>query len=161
VLTHPRRRIGPIGTASRVIVGLGLLFIAGGASVSSWEVEWFDLLVGFVALPAITIAFGLIARRYATGSVHFTGPLGIVLNVVVIVALLANEYTGGGATLFYGATMLIAAWMGQPGCESTVISNVFLRRDDQVGCPVHGPVDEVEGRLRGRKLDGGTRAREA
>jgi len=48
--------------------------------------------------------------------------------------------------LFYGATLLAAAWRGQPGCESTVIANWILGRDDQVGGPVFSPIDQLENR---------------
>jgi hypothetical protein len=71
------RRIGPIGTASRALVGLGLLYLAGGAGGLSWEIDWYDPVIGLVALPAIAVALGLGARRYATGPVRFTGPLAI------------------------------------------------------------------------------------
>ena len=37
------------------------------------------------------------------------------LDLVLILALIANDLTGPGATLFYGATMLIAAWRGAAG----------------------------------------------
>jgi len=102
-VTTPKREIGPIGTVVRVLVGLGLLYLAGGASVASWGVLWYDPLVGFVALPAVVIALALAARRYADGPIRFMGPLGVALNVAVIAALVSNPYTGGGATLFYGA----------------------------------------------------------
>jgi hypothetical protein len=59
-------------------------------------------------------------------------------------------YTAGGAALFYGATLLVAAWRGQRGCESTVISNLILRRDDQVGCVFFLPADEAEARWMGK-----------
>ena len=68
----------------------------------------------------------------------------------VIVALVVNEFTGGGATLVYGATLLFFEWAGQPGCEATVLPNLILRRNDQIGCPTFSPVDRLEARLRGR-----------
>jgi hypothetical protein len=143
------REIGPVGTAARVLAGLGMLYIAGGASVASWGIEWRDALIGLIALPALMVALGLVARRYARGPVRFTGPLGIALNLAVIVALVANDVTGPeGATIFYGTALLIAAWRGQSGCEGTVISNWVLGRDDQIGCPTFTPIDEVEARLR-------------
>jgi hypothetical protein len=110
-------------------------------------VSWYDPLVGFLALPGVMVALGLIARRYTNGPIHFTGLLGHVFNAVVIVGLLATPYTAGGAVLFYGASMLVAAWRGQRGCEGTVISNLVLRRDDQIGCPLFLPADEAEARL--------------
>jgi hypothetical protein len=144
------RRIGPIGTVSRAVVGLGLLYLAGGASGLSWDVEWYDPIIGLVALPAIMVAVGVAARRYAAGPLRFTGALAICLNCVVIVLLVANPATGPGALLFYGVTLLIAAWRGQPGCEATALSNLMLRRDDQIGCPTFSPIDAAEARHRAR-----------
>ena len=143
---HMRRRIGAVGTASRAVVGLGLLFLA-----IWWGLAWYDPVVGLIALPAIMVGLGLAARRYAAGPIRFTGSLGIALNCAVIVALVANPYTAGGAVLFYGTTLLIAAWRGQPGCEATVVSNLILQRDDQIGCPIFTPFDEAEARASARK----------
>lgn len=142
------REIGPIGTAARALFGLGLLYLAGAVDGLSWDVDWYDPLVGFVALPALAVALGLAARRYSDGPVRFTGPLGVALNLAVIAALVSSPYTGGGATLFYGATLLIAAWRGHAGCEATVISNLVLHRDDQIGCPTLTPIDAAEAHLR-------------
>ncbi len=141
------REIGSVGTGLRVVAGLGLLYLAGAIDGGSWDVSWFDPLVGFIALPGVMVALGLIARRYARGPIHFTGVPGHAVNAAVIAALVVIPYTSGGAALFYGATMLVAAWRGQRGCESTVISNLVLRRDDQIGCLLFLPVDEAEARL--------------
>jgi hypothetical protein len=151
------RDIGPVGTAARVVIGIGLLYIAGGASLLSWGIEWQDATIGLVALPALMVALGVVARRFARGPIHFTGPLGIALNCAVVVALIANDYTGGGAMIFYGATLLIAAWRGQAGCEGTVVSNWVLGRDDQIGCPTFTPIDELEAHLRGRRAPAAAR----
>jgi hypothetical protein len=148
-MTAKTRGIGPVGTAVRVAGGLGLLYLAVGAGgPSAWGVEWYDPVIGFVALPAITVLLGLAARRFAGQPVRLDGALGTALNVVVIVALVANPYTGGGAILFYGATLLVAAWRGQAGCEATVLPNLILGRDDQIGCPTLSPIDAVEAQLR-------------
>jgi hypothetical protein len=159
-----RRDIGPVGTVTRVLTGLALLYTADGASIGSWGIETEDAAIGLIALPALMIAVGLLARRYADGPIRFTGPLGIALNLTVIAALIANGYTGGGATIFYGTTLLIAAFRGQPGCEGTVISNWILGRDDQIGCPTFTPIDELEAHIRrqraqqrGLLADGGLR----
>jgi hypothetical protein len=155
-MTDATRRIGPAGTSLRVIVAAGLLYLAGGASRLSRQVEWYDPVLGLVALPALTVLLGLAARRYAAKPLRFTGPGGHALHCAVIVALVANPYTGGAATLFYAATLLAAAWRGQPGCEVTVLSNWILKRDDRVGCPLFAPpIDAAEARHRrrlGRRL---------
>ena len=147
----PRSAIGPIGTASRAGLGLIALYLAifdgpPFADEFSWGLRWYDVLLGLLVLPAIAIAFGLVARRHSPTGVRFTGEAGMALNCLVIVVLLVNPYTAGGALLFYGTMMLIAAARGQPGCEATVVSNWILRRDDQVGCPTFSPIDAAEQR---------------
>ena len=163
------RRIGRAGTISRVIVALGLLYLAlthSGALIGfkrpgsatyhltftsrglSWGLTWYDAVLGLVVFPALMVVIGLAARRFSGPAIHFTGPLGLAINAAVIVALLANPYTAGGAALFYGITLLVAAWYGQPGCEATVVSNLILRRDDQIGCPAFTPIDALEARHR-------------
>jgi hypothetical protein len=144
------RRIGSIGTASRVIVALALLYLAFTHGRPSWSLTGYDAVLGLIAFPAIMVMTGLAARRFAGRAVHFTGPLGVTVNTAVIVALLANRYTAGGAELFYGFTLLAAAWCGQPGCEATVLSNLILGRDDQIGCPAFTPIDALEARRRDR-----------
>jgi hypothetical protein len=140
------REIGPVGTALRLAVALGLLYLAGAVEGGSWDVNWFDPLVAFIALPGVMLVIGMIARSRDRGQIRFTGITGHALNAGVIIVLFVNPYTAGGAALFYGVTMLVAAWRGQRGCESTVISNLILRRDDQIGCPLFLPADEAEAR---------------
>ena len=140
------RRIGPIGTSARLLVAAGLLYLAL-FHWTAWGLTWYDgaLALGLVAASLLA---GLLARRCANGPIRFTGPAGVALNCAFIVALVANRYTAGGAELFYGTTLIIAAWRGQPGCEATVISNLLLRRDDQIGCPTFSPIDAAEARHR-------------
>jgi hypothetical protein len=154
------RRIGPIGTTARLVVAAGLFYLAlfdGGA----WGLEWFDAVVGLGVLPAAALGFGLVAHRYASGPVRFTGSAGTTANCLLLVGLGVNPYTAGGAALFYGTTLLVAAWRGQPGCEGTVLSNSILGRDDQLGCPVFSPIDEAEARLNARRSAGERQPRPA
>ena len=144
-----RRRIGTIGTTSRVLVGLGLLYLALADGLS-WGLTWREAALGLVGFPAVMVAIGLAGRRFAGRPVHLMGPLGLALNTAVIVALFLIDYTFDAAALFYGATMFAAAWRAQPGCEATVLSNWILRRDDQIGCPTFAPIDEAEARLTAR-----------
>lgn len=144
------RRIGPIGTTARLVAAAGLLYLALFDG-TSWGLEWYDAALGLAVLPAAVIAFGLAARRYGSGPVRFTGTAGTTANCVIIAALAVNPYTAGGAALFYGSTLLVAALRAQPGCEATVISNTMLGRDDQIGCPVFSPIDHAEARLAARE----------
>jgi hypothetical protein len=154
LMNNSHRAIGSIGTAARVLVAAAVLYLAlvdgpPFANGLHWGLKWYDATLGLVGLPALVIGLGLVARR-AGGPVRFTGPLGVTVNLALILALVSNRYTGGGAALFYGLSMLVAAWRGQAGCESTVTSNWLLGRDDQIGCPTFTPLDELEARLRRR-----------
>lgn len=137
------RGIGPIGTAARLLVAAGLLYLALLRG-TSWRLGWYGALFGLVVLPAVMLVLGLAARHYSRRPVNFTGSCGTLLNCAAIVALLANHRTQAGTELFYSATLLAAAWRGQPGCEATVISNWILRREDQLGCPIFSPIDRIE-----------------
>ena len=141
-----QRSIGPLATTLRVAVAFGLLYLAGGADGWPWDVDWYDVVGGLFVLPALTVLLGLVARRYSSKPLRVTGPGSHAVNCAVIVALVANPYTGGAAALFYASMLLVAALRGQPGCEVTVLSNGILRRDDQVGCPLFAPVDAAERR---------------
>jgi|SRR5215203_2373886 len=55
-MPNTRRRIGPVGTAVRAAGGLGLIYLAGAVDGTPWDVDSYDPLVGFVVLPAITLA---------------------------------------------------------------------------------------------------------
>jgi hypothetical protein len=144
------RRIGPVGTTVRAAGGLGLVYLAGARDGLPWDVDPHDPIVGLVALPAVMVAIGLLAEHRAWAPIRLTGLLGLALNLGMIVALGTLDLTAGGAALFYGASMLLAAWFGQPGCEATVVSNVLLRRDDHIGCPLLLPLDETEARREAR-----------
>jgi len=151
------REIGPIGTVSRLVVAPFLLYIAfvdgpPFAEGFEWGLRWYDLMVGLLLLPAIMLSIGLAARRFAPDGVRFMGVAGMLLNAAVLVAL-ANPYTGGGAALFYGGTILIAAARGQAGCEGTVLSNWILHRNDQIGCPTFTPIDVAELHFRQSRVE--------
>ena len=62
-MTTTKRKIGPVGTTVRVLVGLGLLYLAGGASIASWGIEPQDAIIGLIALPVMAVGLGLAARR--------------------------------------------------------------------------------------------------
>jgi hypothetical protein len=157
-MTGRTRRIGPIGTTTRLIAAAALLYLALFDG-TSWGLRWYDAVLGLVVLPGLMLALALVARHRGAGPIRFTGAAGTMLNCAVIVALLANPYTAGSAALFYGVNLIAAAWRAQPGCETTVISNWILRRDDQIGCPTFSPIDGAEARRDSRTTSRHARAR--
>ena len=130
-----------------MVAGLALVYLAVAGGGFAWGLRWSEAALGLVVMPGAMLAVGLAAGRYATRPLRYTGPTAIVLNCLAIALLLLNPYTGGGAELFYGTSLLVGAWRRQPDCEATVLSNWILGRDDQIGCPVFTPIDAVEARL--------------
>jgi hypothetical protein len=138
----PVRRIGPIGTTVRVLAAVTLLVLAVVLGI-----EPVDLVLGLVVFPLAMVAISLIWERVLGHPLRFTGVGGILANCAVIVALFAVPYTTVAAALFYGVSLLVAGWRGAPHCEATILSNLILRHDDQIGCPTMTPLDAWEARL--------------
>jgi hypothetical protein len=149
---NPRgqRSIGPIGTAARVAVGLVFVgsVVEGHLSAGFHPWPW---VLGLVGFPG----FVLVWQRWRAGRhpvrLEATGPVAHVVNIAVFGALYLTTWyapalsvTSDAALLFYGVSMLLAAVRGHAGCEVLAVSNWVLRRDDQIGCMVFGPVDIAE-----------------
>jgi hypothetical protein len=134
------QRIGPFGAAARFAVGIGFILF----ELVVRDPRWQDAPLGLVVLPAIVMAIALIRSRWSPQPLRAIGPVGQALNLAVVAPLFVFEPTAGGAFLFYGASMLVAALRRNGGCEVTAISNAVLRRDDQVGCVLFAPVDMIE-----------------
>lgn len=136
--------IGAVGGAARVLVGLGLI----GLALFWRDPGLWDAMLGLVVLPSIVIAAAAVHARRSPTPMRAIGPIGHLLNAAVFVPLFFIPVTAGGAFVFYGASMLVAATRRSGGCEVTAISNALLERDDQVGCMLFAPVDIAEARLR-------------
>ncbi len=113
-------------------------------------------MLGLVGFPALLLGWQWWRARRSPGRFEATGPVAQVLNIVVFAALYfapddvpALWATSDAALAFYGVSMLLAALRGYAGCEVLAISNWLLRRDDQLGCLLFGPVDYLERRARG------------
>jgi hypothetical protein len=148
------RRIGGIGTAARLLVGLVLVGsvlqgeLAGPFRPAAWA-------LGLAGLPATLVCWQRWRARHRKPRLAATGPLGHTLNLAVFLALYltpwyapALGFTSDAALLFYGASMLVAARRGDPGCEVLAVPNWLLGRDDQVGCVVFSPIDHLEAQRR-------------
>ncbi len=145
------RAIGIVGTAGRVVLGLGFLYLAftdGGKP--EWGLQWQGPLLGLVAFPVALLAFQALRLRFTKVTLNATGPIGFAVNLCIGAVLYSIPFTRDAMLLFYGSSLLLAAARGYAGCESLAISNWLLRRDDQVGCVVFSPVDAVESRVTGR-----------
>jgi hypothetical protein len=145
-----RRSIGPWGTGARVVVGVLLVgsvavgHLTGGFDPWAW-------VLGLVGFPLLVLAWQRWRASRHPHRLQATGPLAHLVNIAVFAALYltpsyapALSVTSDAALLFYRTSMLLAALRGYAGCEVLAVSNWVLRRDDQIGCMVFGPVDSAE-----------------
>lgn len=145
-----RRSIGPVGTFARLTVGLLLVVSVAVGHVAGAFHPW-PWLLGLVGFPAVVLAWQHWRARRHPYRMDATGPTAHLANIAILLALYLTPWyapalsiTSDAALLFYGASMLLAAARGYAGCEVLALSNWLLRRDDQVGCMVFGPVDAAE-----------------
>jgi hypothetical protein len=137
-----QRQIGALGTIARIIVGALLLgsviqgHVARGFHLSAW-------LLGLVGFPAVVAGLQWLRARRTPTRLEATGVVGHAVNLAVFLALYLSEPTSDAALLFYGASMWLAAVLGYAGCEVLAASNWLLGRDDQVGCALFWPVDQL------------------
>jgi hypothetical protein len=154
-LTRGReRKIGPIGTASRVVGGL----IAIAVPIAVSGIGWWDVAAALVALPLITMALSALVtagyERYAPESLTrrhsiCSGPACALVAGVVAVAIalsIATPVNEVSIWSFFGASMLVAAARGYAGCEVLAIPNAITGRTDQIGCVLYTPIDAAEAR---------------
>lgn len=137
------RGIGPIGALTRITFGAGLalwgLFAEGSfLRIPARSVVFLTAGVGALVLVQ------LVMRAVDAPPLRATGALGHVVSIVIYIALVTIEPTRQAALLFYGASLVVAGARGYAGCEVTALTNWLLRRDDQVGCVVLGPIDALE-----------------
>jgi hypothetical protein len=143
------RRIGIIGTTTRAVLGSALLGAVAWGELRAGTPA--GLLVGVVGFPAAVLGGHWWHAHRDPAPVRATGPVGIAINCAIglIVYLTgwivpALRFTSDAVVAFYGMSMLLAAIRGYAGCEVLAVSNWLLRRDDQVGCVVFTPVDNLE-----------------
>jgi hypothetical protein len=135
-LVNARRRLGRWGRATRLAVGCTLIVLA----VAVWDADRLELLIGLVALPTVaTLLVWLRPRASSPLRLGAAGHLVTVAHVAVTVSLIPEA-----AALFYGSMALVAGLHGNRGCEVTAVANWLRDRDDQIGCPMFAPFDELD-----------------
>ena len=131
-----------MGTSARALVGVALLAL-GITAGGDW-IAWWQLGLGLVGLPAVLTVAQLTRLTFTKRQLIQTDHLALWLNCAVLAALLVASATRYATLVFLGASMLLAALRGYGGCESLATSNSLLRRNDQVGCLLFSPLDQLE-----------------
>lgn len=134
------RKIGRVGTAARVLVGAAMLY--GAFAIDGLQPS--DAVLGAVVFPGTVLLGQWLRSRGNSEPLRATGTTGHLVNNGIVIALIMIPATRDAMLLFYGASMLLAAWRGYAGCEVLAVSNWVLRRDDQVGCLLFSPIDSLE-----------------
>jgi hypothetical protein len=150
-----RRSIGPWGTAARVVVGALLVGSVAEGHLSGDFHPW-PWILGLVGFPLVVLAWQRWRASRHPSRLAATGPAAQLINIAAFAVLYLTPVTSDAALLFYGTSMLLAAARGYAGCEVLAVSNWLLRRDDQIGCMVFGPVDTAEHARRHAVPDGST-----
>ncbi len=144
------RRIGPVGTLVRGVIGSLMVAtaVASGAGIAEW-------LLGAIFMPAAVIIWQKSLATINPQPIRMVGPLAHAVTAVAFLVLFLTPYyapalsvTSGAALIFFGGSMLIGAIRGYKGCEILALSNWLLGRDDQIGCALYSPIDRLEADLR-------------
>lgn len=153
------RRIGPIGTIARAVVGLAAIAFAIAQGVGGW-----DLVAGLVGLPLLAGGlYWLVVAAYGRGragqSVSTptrTWAVSVAVLVLVIAVAIAITYAtpvdAGAIWLFFGASLLLGAARGDAGCEVLAVVNAFAGRRESTGCIAFAPIDSIEAGLEHRSI---------
>lgn len=105
-----------------------------------------------VALPAALILLHAVTARVIGRQFEATGGIGFCVNFALGFALFSVDPKREIAALFFGSSMLLAGARGYADCEVLAVSNFVLRRQDEVGCVLFSPLDDIETRMRSARL---------
>ena len=161
------RQIGPVGTVSRVAVGLVAIAVPVSSAGLGWW-EWAALNVFALVATAVTRLVIAGFERYAPDAFDArrglcSAPACVLIGALVALAFGLSALTpADGEIVFWvwlGASMLVGAARGYGGCEVLAFPNAYTGRRDRIGCVVFTPIDAVEARYRARRAIGAASTR--
>ena len=144
------RQIGPIGTASRAVVGALALLVAG----SRGDLTWWDVAAAVAAFPLLAAVAHRVVRRAWTGATPVPTPrprpasfaAGVVALAIAVGLTFVSPADEPAVWLWIGVSLVLAAAHGDAGCEVLAVANLLTGRRDRVGCIVFTPIDAAEAR---------------
>jgi 4-amino-4-deoxy-L-arabinose transferase-like glycosyltransferase len=152
------REIGPLGTVSRVAVGLAAIVVP----IASSGIGWWDwaILNAFVVVAAAVAGLVIAGfARYAPAAFASRHAICSPPACSLVALLVGLSYgmsaitPADGDVVFWvwvGASLLVGAAAGHGGCEVLAFPNAFTGRRDQIGCLLFTPIDAAEARYRTR-----------
>ena len=150
--TRSPRDIGPVGTATRLLVGgVFLGAIVSGELATARHLEPVSWLIGLLGLPAIVLVWHVWRIRRDPAPFVDTSPLTFVLSLALPLAVYFLGwvvpplwFSSDATMIFIGGSLLLGALRGTVGCEFLALSNWLLRRHDQLACAVFTPLDALD-----------------
>jgi hypothetical protein len=138
----------PVSRLLRVALGLGLLAMAGPPVMDAPLNRQLQIAAVFIALIGLYTAVHLAVSRYFGWLHPWLG--AVVAAVPAVLVFLTGDIYAAGVVLFIGASLLLMAATGQPGCEVLAFPALILGRRTHLACLLFSPIDWIEGMLRGR-----------
>ena len=152
------RRLGRVGTVTRVCIGL----ILAAAAVAVFGLSWWDVVGATLVMPALAVGFAAVTNHLIAGTDTASrarqpwSRSQIAAAATIVGATLAvgtaltfvSPIDGTAIYLFAGVSMILAAVLGFDGCEVLALPNLVLGRRDAIWCPLYSPIDRVERRVR-------------
>ncbi len=138
-------RATPISRLLRAALGVGMIgMVAPALRGASWESR-LEVLAVVVGLMALYTVVHLVVSRYF-GWLHPW--IGAVIAVTpVFLLFLRGGVFDAGAVVFIGASLLLIAALGHPGCEVLAFPALVLGRRTHLACVLFSPIDWVEGKV--------------
>jgi hypothetical protein len=151
--------IGRIGRVLRVLLGTLLL----AAAVAWASAGWWDVALGVVVLPLVSLAASVglnraicgagsmpsVRRAWSAAQLVVAGCILVAVTVVGVGLTFVSPADGpAGLLIFLGVSMLVAAIAKYDGCEVLALPNLLLGRRDAIWRPIYSPIDTVEQRRR-------------
>ncbi len=135
----------PISRLLRAALGLGMVgMVAPALQGASWQsrLEVLGVVVGLMALYTVV---HLVVSRYF-GWLHPWIGAAIAVTPAFLVFLSGGVFAAG-AVVFIGASLLLIAALGHPGCEVLAFPALVLGRRTHLACILLSPIDWVEGKV--------------
>lgn len=149
----PRRAIGPIGTAARLVAGLLLVGNVVYGQLVTHHVRPATWALGLLGFPALVLIWHVWRIHRNPARFSYASPLSFALGALLFLVLYLTWWyaptlsvTSDAALIFFGGSMLLTGLLGYAGCEILTPSNWLLRRNDQIACAVFEPFDVLDRR---------------
>lgn len=145
----------PISRILRFALGLAMLAMVVPPMLAAGFGGQLRVLGVFVGLVVVYALVHVAVGRFFGWVNPYVGALIAVAPAAA--TLLLGDVYAAGAVLYIGASLLLIAVTGDPGCEVLAIQAKLSRRPTHLACLLFSPLDWLEGKIVG--LAGGERDR--